>query len=81
MLLVYGGVKFGMMWMPLGPRFVYITFFDVVKNTNFELHNEILNIPPNFIRQVYQYQLKFIVHNFRMLGYESEAKKPNSQIA
>ncbi len=28
----------------------------LVKNTNLEFRNEILCIPPNFIRQVYQYQ-------------------------
>ena len=37
-------------------RFVYITLFDVVKNTNLELCNKILCITPNFIRQVYKYQ-------------------------
>jgi len=37
--------------LPPGPRFVYITLFDVGKNTNLEFHNEILCICKAFTLQ------------------------------
>ena len=35
-----------------GPRFAYITLFDVLKNTNFEIYNEVRGILHN-IRQAF----------------------------
>jgi hypothetical protein len=73
--------------LPPGPRFVYITFFDVVKNTNFEFRNEIWSISHNFNRQIYwKQQLKFIdqlwgCHDVRVEYKTESANTANPQIA